>query len=108
MNCRYPQNRSRILKPRSQISQLPDTSTDIFESGIIEYYKDRPDGDEWDSMSLASFATEYIVINKQTIVSQPKLKSYEKWVRKRQKGACLRIPHLTPSSGDKFYYSLRY
>ena len=34
------------------------------------------------------------------------LKTFEKWVYKRQKPACLRIPHLTPASGDEYYYSL--
>ena len=36
----------------------------------------------------------------------PKLKTLEKWIKSRQKPACLRIPHLTPSSGDEYYYSM--
>ena len=35
VNSRYPQNRSKVLKPKSEISQLPDTSTEIFYSGTI-------------------------------------------------------------------------
>ena len=104
VNSRYPQNRSKILKPRSEVSQLPDTSTQIFEPGVIEYYQDRPDGNEWDNMSLAIFATHYNVTKKETETS--KLKTFKKWVHKRQKPACLRIPHLTPASGDEYYYSL--
>lgn len=55
---------------------------------------------------MASFATQYNVIGKQTSPTQAKLKTFEKWISKRQKPACLRIPHLTPASGDEYYYSL--
>ena len=106
LSSRLPRNRTRILKPRYEISQLPDASTDIFQSGTIDYYQDRPDGQEWDSMSLATFATQYNLLGKQTSTTQIKLKTFEKWVSKRQKPACLRIPHLTPGSGDEYYYSL--
>ena len=108
VNSRYPKNRSRILKPRTEVSHLPDTSTQIFQPGTIEYYQDRPDGTEWDSMSLATFATNYTVTGKDgtTRTNHPKLKNYEKWVKKRQKPACLRVPYLTPASGDEYYYSL--
>ncbi len=107
VNSRYPNNRSKILKPRSEVSQLPDTSTQIFEPGVIEYYQDRPDGNVWDTMSLATFATHYNVTGKETETSShPKLKTFEKWVKKRQKPACLRVPYLTPASGDEYYYSL--
>ena len=62
VNSRYPQNRSKMLKPKSEISQLPDTSTEIFHSGTIDYYQDRPNGEQWDAMSLATFATHYNVV----------------------------------------------
>ena len=55
VNSRYPQNRTKMLKPKSEISQLADTSTEIFYSGTIDYYQDRPDGEQWDAMSLATF-----------------------------------------------------
>jgi len=58
-------------------------------------------------MSLATFATNFTIITKQTTASnQPKLKTFEKWIKKRQKPACLRIPHLTPTNGDEYYYGL--
>jgi len=38
--------------------------------------------------------------------SYPKLITIDKWLRKRQKSACLRIPHLTPARGDDYYYSI--
>ena len=105
VNSRYPQNRSRILKPQNEVQQLPDTSTQIFEAGIIDHYQDRPDGQPWDNMSLSTFATHYTVIGKGN-TSLPKLKTSEKWVKQRKKPACLRIPHLTPASGDEYYYSM--
>ena len=73
VNSRYPQNRSKILKPQSQVAQLPNTSTHIFEPGTIEYYQDRPDGTEWDDMPLATFATKYTVTGTETS-GQSKLK----------------------------------
>lgn len=76
VNSRYPQNRSKILKPRDEISQLPNTSTQVFEPGIIEYYQDRPDGNEWD---VTTFATHYNVTGKEA--ATPKLKTFEKWVK---------------------------
>jgi len=88
-------------EPRRDVSQLSDTSTQIFEPGVIEYYQDR---NKWDNMSLATFATHYNVTGKETGMSN--LKTFEKWVYKCQKPACLRIPHLTPASGDEYYYSL--
>jgi len=107
INCRTPQNRTCILKPQAQLSLLPDTSTEVFEPGQIEYYQDRPSGEDWDQMSLATFATNFTIITKQTTASnQPKLKTFEKWIKKRQKPACLRIPHLTPTNGDEYYYGL--
>ena len=105
VNSRYPKNRSKILKPRDEVSHLPDTSTQVFQPGTIEYYQDRPDGAEWDSMSLVTFATNYTVTGKDE-TSHPKLKSYEKRVKKRQKPACMRVPYLTAANGDEYYYSL--
>ena len=71
----------------------------------IDYYQDRPDGEQWDAMSLATFATHYNVVGTEN-GSHPKLKTFDKWVKKRQKPACLRKPPLTQTSGDE-YYSLR-
>lgn len=82
VNTRYPQNRSKTLKPRSEVEQLPDTSTEIFEAGTIDYYQDRPDGEQWDNMSLATFATHYNVVGKES-ANLPKLKTLDKWVHKR-------------------------
>ena len=56
-------------------------------------------------MSLATFATNYNAVGKES-PNHPKLKTFDKWLQKRQKPACLRIPHLTPASGDEYYYSL--
>ncbi|ORU93952.1 MAG: hypothetical protein A6F71_09080 [Cycloclasticus sp. symbiont of Poecilosclerida sp. M] len=98
----------QILKPRDEVLILPDISTQVFQPGTIEYYQDRPDVTEWDNMTLAIFATHYTVTGKDGTSrnSHPKLKSYEKWIKKRQKPACLRVPYLTAASGDKYYYSL--
>lgn len=105
VNSRYPQNRSKLLKPKKDLSQLPDQSTHVFEPGTIDYYQNRPDGHEWDLMSLATFATHYTTTGKQS-PNSTKLKTYDMWAKKRQKPACLRLPHLTPASGDEYYYSL--
>ena len=65
------------------MSQLSADSTHIFEPGIIEYYSDRPDGQDRDQISLASFATNYTIIGKLGTLSNPKLKTFDKWLRKR-------------------------
>jgi len=81
INGQTPQNRTRILKPQAQLSLLPNTSTEVFEPGQIEYYQGGPSGKDWNQnlMSLATFATNFTITSKQmTSSNQPNLKTFEK------------------------------
>jgi len=78
INGQTPQSRTRILKPQAQLSLLPNTSTEVFEPGQIEYYQGRPSGKDW-NQNLMSFATNFTITSKQmTSSNQPNLKTFEK------------------------------
>lgn len=59
LNTRKPEFRTKILKPLIQRTKLDEDSTDIFETGIADYHTHRPNGEEWDNMSLATFVAHY-------------------------------------------------
>lgn len=42
LNTRPKEERFKVLLPKQLRNQLPDNSTDIFCSNIIDYYIDRP------------------------------------------------------------------
>ena len=54
-------DRVRILKPQSQLKDLPDDSTDINQVGILERYSARPASLE--DCCLADFATSYRLLS---------------------------------------------
>lgn len=104
-SIRIRDKRQRILKPKEELEKLPADSSDIFLSGIIQYYSSRPDGLQWDQMCLATFASCYRVTSKES-PSAIKLKSFNKWVLPRKKQACLRTPHITLDMGQSYYYHI--
>ena len=113
LNTRKPEFRTKILKPLMQRSKLDEDSTDIFETGIADYYTLRPNGEEWDDMSLATFVAHYkLCLDQQhTNHRQPcyLLQDISKRIRKREKFAYIRMPKLlTHIHGDEYYYSQLY
>ena len=103
LSCSKPENRKRILKSQREIAGLPESSTNIFQPGIIDYYQNRPNDPSWDNISLATFAT-YTVSSKENNSIQ-KLNLFDMWIHKRRKPACLRIPQFSNTT-DEYYYSL--
>ncbi|XP_035663609.1 ATP-dependent DNA helicase PIF1-like [Branchiostoma floridae] len=100
----------RLLKPRDELAQLDDTSTDIFIKGTAQYYAMRPHGDPWDKMSLYTFAASYSVTStKPSSASENvKLQQCDKWIKKRHNYACVRGTRLTSGNGDDYFYGLLY
>ena len=49
-----------LLKPQSQLAQLPDDDEDVFATGVIDRYGARPVSLQ--NMCLATFAVTYDVI----------------------------------------------
>ena len=58
VNVRPPAKRYRMLKPKSERLELDPTSTDIFKSNILDYYRARPNSHE--GISLYEFASLYL------------------------------------------------
>lgn len=57
INTGRPEERVSILKPREQLRSLPTDSTDIFATGLLDHYIQRPD--ELEELCLADFAANY-------------------------------------------------
>ena len=61
VNTSMAKDRVRILKPKSQLKDLPDDSTDIYQVGILERYSARPASLQ--DCCLADFATSYRLLS---------------------------------------------
>ncbi|KAG2191078.1 hypothetical protein INT47_004755 [Mucor saturninus] len=48
---------SRMLKPKAQLEQLPENSTDVYQRGWVEHYQSRPD--TLKDLNLAQFCAWY-------------------------------------------------
>ncbi|XP_065370889.1 uncharacterized protein LOC135963037 [Calliphora vicina] len=57
INTMAPEKRVRILRPRSELAELPDDSTNVFQSNILDHYIQRPD--ILNDVCLAFFAAYY-------------------------------------------------
>ena len=73
---------------------------------MVEYYSLRPHLPEWESMSLAMFATWYNVLCSPTSKECVKLHGCEKWVCKRSSFACLRTPYIPKSQNEEYLFSV--
>ena len=87
---------------------MPDNSTDIFITNIIDYYIDRPL--DMEGISLFKFASWYkISLSETTEVSSRccqriKLLSLNKIMQKRRKAAIIRTPKFQGNS-EQYYYA---
>ncbi|XP_035675782.1 uncharacterized protein LOC118415349 [Branchiostoma floridae] len=110
INTRPPESRMRLLKPRDELAQLDNASTDIFIKGTAQYYAMRPHGEIWDKMSLYTFAASYSMISTEPSSSCEsfKLQECDKWIKKRSKYACVRGTRLSSGNGDDYFYGLLY
>ncbi len=106
INARFPENRSRILRPRLERESLHAESVNIFVPGKFEFYSNRPSGEPWDDMSMATFYTEYRIQSEENSASVGLIANFEKAIQKRRIQACLRFPRLSPDvHKEEYYYS---
>ena len=113
INSNPEHKRFRILKPKAALEKLPADSTEIFAQNIHEIYSRRPSTDDFNNMSLAHFATNYVKLTsgEKTYTAQSKLCRYllqgtpKQYIRERQKPACFRtyIPKITDSAEDHYH-----
>ena len=109
------ERRTRLVKPSSQLRELGDEDTNVFLMGLIDRYAARPEGECFNSMTLAHFAVWY----NDTAApvgdddhSRNRLPRYELQndlgtITQRRHSACLRVPVMSPEShGDDYYYEL--
>ena len=54
----HPKNRDGLLKDKATLDQLADDE-DAFQNNPVDYYINRPDGPEYDNLSLAEFFRDY-------------------------------------------------
>lgn len=121
-----PENRTRMLLPRSRLEQLDAQSDEIFCKNMLDYYADRPR--QLESLCLAEFVSQYVVVGqggKQTEndaeeedgnVRLPKNKgrlprfktlSGAREVRQRRQPAVVRYHHFNKDKqSEQFYYTL--
>ncbi len=126
VNNYRPNFRTRMLKTHREINELPPESTDIFRENILTRYAARPLGRLWESMDLATFATNFRsiqgarhdpetepisatvpLLSPSTTVEKYRLRKPNLWIASVTKPQCIRVRYLTPEKhGDDYYYGL--
>ncbi|KAK3917480.1 Protein virilizer [Frankliniella fusca] len=79
--------RVRLVKSQNKLEELDEDSTEIFESGLIEHYANRPDSLKHES--LAEFAANFTYSSVHTKTSLP-LKNNSGYVTRRSKSRVIR------------------
>ncbi len=64
INTYKSKDRNRILKEQRYLDLIDDNSTDIYRTGILDYYKMRPADDKFQNMCLAEYASYYDRVSK--------------------------------------------
>ena len=121
VNTSMAKDRVRILKPKSQLKDLPDDSTDIYQVGILERYSARPASLQ--DCCLADFATSYRLLSMSSTEDEledpddeegdeviPSKKIHLQFrlgtMYKRRKGAVIRTPRFSRVKfPEKFFHS---
>ena len=65
VNTVGPEKRTRLLKSRSELFELGDHHTAIFQPGLFDRYAARPKGDDFEEMTLAYFSVWYDTIQRE-------------------------------------------
>ncbi|XP_033758253.1 uncharacterized protein LOC117340598 [Pecten maximus] len=106
INARPQYERSKLLKPKARLTNLDDDSEDIFCSNVFHRYKNRPLNDEFNNMTLASFAAWYIPTKERKINCHELLHGLG-FIKKRVHECLVRTPKFSfEQDGDKYYFSL--
>lgn len=107
LNTRQPSQRFKILKSKKEINDLPENSTDVFQTNVYDYYQHRTHSME--NLSLYRFCSWY----EKTNLGQPKRKcleriyiaKYDIWMKKVKKPFVIRTPTY-PSYSEDYFYSI--
>jgi PIF1-like helicase/Helitron helicase-like domain at N-terminus/OTU-like cysteine protease/Helicase len=105
-----PEERTRMLKPQSEIRQMESESCDVFKQNMIDKYTVRPHNEEIDNLCLADFAANFTL--KKTHVTDEELieddalpedkNDFE--MRSRQKSKILRFCNFNKIQDEDNYY----
>ncbi len=111
VNTRPPNQRYKILKNKSDLELLNDTSSEIFKTNLLDYYHERPR-----SLQLMTFY--YFVAwykkcppptntrsRNRNFQERIYIKKYDVWLRKKTKFSVIRFPHF-PINSENYFYSL--
>ncbi len=109
VNTRPQQNRFKMLKPMHEIMHMNDNNTDIFCSGIVDYYYSRPD--HLEDICLYFFTSWYercsiptgnMIRSRQERIYVTK---FDVFMKKRNRAAVVKYPKFSVGS-EEYYYSL--
>lgn len=109
LNTRPLHQRYRILKPKHIRDHLPENSTDIFCSNILNYYLERPA--DMENINLFKFASHYKLSQSKNLngtsrsLPRFKLQSSGKIMQQRRHPAVIRTPAFKPDS-DEYFFSI--
>lgn len=109
LNTRPPSQRFRILKSKAEREMLNKDSPDIFKANIFDYYVDRPD--DMESDSLFKFAANNRLSESDTVdvsarsLKRFRLKTLGKIMQRRRNPAVIRTP-VFPPDNDNYFYSI--
>ena len=109
LNTRPLNQRFKILKPKHERDALPDNSTDIFSTNILDYYIDRPT--DMENLTLFKFASHYKLSQSKTVnvstrsLPRFKLGTLNKIMQQRQHSAVIRTPNFKADS-DEYFFSV--
>ena len=103
VNARRPNERFKMLKTMAQIAEMPDESTDVFLSNILDYYRSRPS--DLFHYSLYRFVSWYTRASPSTNKHANErifISDYNLWMKKRKKPCVLRYPGFSVNSEQYF------
>ncbi|XP_060605753.1 uncharacterized protein LOC132758214 [Ruditapes philippinarum] len=104
LNTWPPNKRLKILRTASELADLPDNDTNVFQNNILDYYRDRPLA--LNEHSLLNFASWFRKVSKpQKVQGQICCPTYDVWFQKRKKFCVVRYTKF-PFGSEDYYYSM--
>ena len=109
INARPQEKRFKILKCKKDIENLPDNSTEIFHSNMIDYYHNRPNTADMNVMCLYRFSSWfekcYSPPSERAVLERIFITHFDIWMKKCKTPNIVRYPNFA-SSEDDYFYSL--
>ncbi|KAK7891183.1 hypothetical protein WMY93_023146 [Mugilogobius chulae] len=99
----------KIFRMTKPLSQLQKTGTkDIWMTGYVDRYKNRPQNDTFNAMCIATFASEYRVLSKAEETSKAAIKLQNSYgyisKRVRTKPAVIRYARFSETKNPELYF----